>query len=139
MTTMKNGTLRIALTAGFLALGATAAGAQMAHGSSDADAREVRVINDYHAPVRVYVQDADSRLHHLGRVLPSTAKSLEIDADIAAKGSFRIKVFPVAQPWTRMSEDSGIRTRSITLEDGEMVRFWVEPDLTNSKISIGQS
>ena len=99
----------------------------------------MRVINEYHTPVRVYVQDADSRLHHLGRVLPSTAKSLEIDAEIAAKGSFRIKVFPVSQPWTRMSEDCGIRTRSITLEDGEMVRFWVEPDLTNSKISIGPS
>jgi len=137
MTTMKNGTLRIALAAGFLALGATAAGAQMAHGSSDADAREVRVINEHHTPVRVYVQDAESRLHHLGRVLPSTAKSLEISAEIAAKGSFRIKVFPVAQPWTRMSEDSGIRTRSITLEEGEIVSFWVEADLTSSRITVG--
>jgi len=137
MTTMRNWTLRIALSVGFLALGASTAVAQMAHGSSDADAREVRVINDYHAPVRVYVQDANSRLHHLGRVLPSTAKSLEIDAEIAAKGSFRIKVFPVSQPWARISEDAGVRTRSITLDDGEMVRFWVEPDLTNSKISIG--
>jgi hypothetical protein len=45
----------------------------------------------------------------------------------------------VSQPWARISEDAGVRTRSITLEDGEMVRFWVEPDLTNSKISIGQS
>jgi hypothetical protein len=138
MMTMKNGTLRIALAAGLLALGATAAGAQVAHGSSDADTREVRVVNDYHAPVRVYVQDAESRLHHLGRVLPSTAQSLEIDAEIAAKGSFRIKVFPVSQPWARLSEDSGIRTRSITLEDGEMVTFWVERDLVNSRISVSR-
>ena len=111
----------------------------MAHGSSDADAREVRVINDYHAPVRVYVQDADSRLHHLGRVLPSTAKSLEIDAEIAAKGSFRIKVFPESPPWNRLGEDIGVRSRDITLDEGEMVRFWVEPELTKSRISVGQS
>jgi hypothetical protein len=136
---MKNGTLRIALAAGILALTATAAEAQMAHGSSDADAREVRVVNDYHEPVRVYVQDADSRLHHLGRVLPSMAMSLEIDAEIAAKGSFRIKVFPVSQPWTRLSEDSGIRSRDITLDEGEILTFWVERDLANSRITVGQS
>ena len=135
---MKNGTLRIALSVGFLALGASTAVAQVALASSDADAREVRVVNDYHTPVRVYVQDAESRLHHLGRVLPSTAQSLEIDAEIAAKGSFRIKVFPVSQPWTQLGEDSGVRSRDITLEEGEIVTFWVERDLTNSRISVAR-
>ncbi len=134
---MKKGTLSTVLAATFLALCATTAGAQVAHAA--ADARQVRVINDYHAAVRVYVQDADSRLHHLGRVLPSQAKGLAIDGDIAAKGSFRIKVFPEAQPWARMSEDGGIRTRDITLAEGETVSFWVERDLTRSRISVSQS
>jgi hypothetical protein len=97
---------------------------------------EIHVVNSYRAPVSVYLEDGDSRLHYLGRVLPAKARSMKVESEIAAKGSFRIKVYPEAAPWNGLGQERGVRTGDVTLRDGEVVYFFVERHLSDSGILV---
>ncbi len=131
---MKSRNLAATLSAGLFALTVAAAGAGASEASPSGN--EVHVVNSYRAPVAVYVEDADSRLHYLGRVLPSKAKRMAVDGEIAAKGGLRIKVYPEAAPWNGLGAENGVRSGDVTLREGEVVFFFVERDLSDSGILV---
>ena len=133
---MMKGTYRLALLMGLIAFGAASAEAAELAGPEDAPARAVRVINNYVTPVNVYVQDAEGRLHRLGGVARGQAKLLEISDEIAPLGDYRIKVFPNEPVWSSIGDDFGVRTRDISLDEGDVLNFWVEPELTNSLLEL---
>jgi hypothetical protein len=131
---MKSRNLVVTLSAGLFALTVAAAGfgaSQGPHGGN-----EVHVVNSYGTPVAVHVEDADSRLHYLGRVLASTVKRMAVGEDIAAKGKFRIKIYPETAAWNGLGADGGIRSGDVSLRDGEMVCFFMERDLSDSGVLV---
>jgi hypothetical protein len=97
---------------------------------------EIRVINNYTSSVQVYVEDAQGKLHALGRVRHSDLKVLVVPQEIARRGEFRVKVFPSAPLWAATSYGKGIRTGDLSLEEHDTVNFWVEPDLTASIVEV---
>ena len=130
---------RLAVMAGLVAFSpASLEAADVAGPADPPDGGAVRVINNYIAPVKVYVEDADGKVHELGRVRRSHAEVFEISSEIAGLGAYRIKVFPNEPAWAPVTDDFGVRTRDLALADGEVLNFWVEPDLTKSKLEFAR-
>ncbi|MEJ2203569.1 MAG: hypothetical protein P8170_05630 [Gemmatimonadota bacterium] len=74
-------------------------------------------------------------LGHQGRN-PVPVLAYGVESEIAAKGSFRIKVYPEAAPWNGLGQERGVRTGDVTLRDGEVVYFFVERHLSDSGILV---
>jgi len=133
------GTLQLFTVAALVTLGANAAhAAEIAAPGSTDDTHELRIMNNSTTPVRVYVQDAAGRLHRLARVARAETAIMEVPAEIAADGPFRVKVLSAAPAWSPWSSDKGIRTRDLDLPDGTGINLWLETDLQNSKVEITQ-
>jgi hypothetical protein len=130
MMKMMKGTFHAFAAAALLALGANTAQA-----SEDAS-HELRVINNSTTSVRVYVQDAHGVMHRLSRVAVSQTEIMEVPADIAADGPFRIKVLPDAPAWSPWSSGAGMRTHDLNLPEGAAINLWLEPNLLDSVIEI---
>ena len=128
--TMK-GTFRVLAAVGVLAVGVNTAEA-----ATSPTKHEVRVINDHAAPVEVYLEDAQGRLHALGRVDDAEFKVLEVDDEVTALGEFRLKIFPEARMGTLVDASSGIRSVELKLEDGDAVNVWLGNELTRSQIEV---
>ena len=133
---MMKGICRVALMMGMVALSAPSAEAAQVKGSWDDAGHEVRVVNNYQSPVRVYVQDANGRMHLIGRVARGKFKVLEVSAEIAQKGDVRLKVYPNAPIGSLVGNTNGIKTRELSLQDGDAVTMWLETDLTQSMIEV---
>lgn len=128
--------IRVAVSIGLMSLGAgPAQGATVAPGP-DGVGPEIRVINNYSSPVRVYVEDARGKLYELGRVQHADLRVLVVPEEIARKGGFRVKIFPAAPMWAPTSYGEGIRTGDLVMEEHDTLNFWVEPDLTASTLEI---
>jgi len=91
---MMKGICRVALVMGMVAFSAASAEAVQVKGSWDDAGHEVRVVNNYQSPVRVYVQDVNGRMHLIGRVARGQFKVLEVSAEIADMDDVRLKVYP---------------------------------------------
>lgn len=128
--TMK-GTFRVLAAVGVLAVGVNTAEA-----ATSPTKHEVRVINDHAAPVEIYLEDAQGRLHALGRVDDAEFKVLEVDDEVTALGEFRLKIFPEARMGTMVDASSGIRSVELKLEDGDAVNVWLGNELTRSQIEV---
>lgn len=135
---MKTGMLRIAMAAALLAASTGVAKAETKPGPAN-NTLEIRLINNNASVVRVYVQDANGRMHNLGRVGRSDFKILEIPKTIADMGEFQIKVFPSEPVWSLLGDGTGIRTSGLDLHLGDAVNFFVETDMANSKVEIIKS
>ena len=110
----------------------------------------VRVMNNHRRQVRVYVVDSNNRLHLLGRVDRSEFKNLQIPAGLArGTGTVQLKVFPVL-PIVRSSlglglfggkafDPAGVKTRVISVQSDQVIKLYLEPDLTRSKVGIVSS
>ena len=133
---MMKRTYRVALMLGMAVLGATSVSAAVVTGPDDANTHEIRVVNNYQLPVMVYAQDADGRLHNLGRVARGQFKVLELPNDVAEMGDLRLKVFPNAPSWSLVGNEDGIRTKDMSLEEGQAVNLYLESDLTQSMIQV---
>lgn len=131
---MRSRNVAFALTAGLFAVTVATTGAEASEAPEGGT--QVHVVNSYGAPVTVYVEDAESRLHYLGRVLSASAKGMSVGEDVASKGKFRIKVYPESAPWDGLGAESGIRSGDVTLHEGEMVFFFVERELSDSGILV---
>jgi hypothetical protein len=134
--TMKKGTLHLAIAAGLLALGANSAKAETPVLGPANNTLEVRVINNNASPVRVYVQDAKGRLHRMGTVASTDFKIVEIPGEITELGAVQLKLVPNEPVWSLAGDPDGVRTRDLDLKIGDAVNFWVETNLTDSKVEI---
>ena len=112
----------------------------------------VRVMNNNHHAVRVYVVDSDNRRHLLGRVGRSQFKNLEIPAGLVrGTGTVQLKVYPVLwaasvlselQPLHRRNgafQSTGIKTRVLSVQSDQVIVLYLEPDLTRSRVGIVSS
>ena len=132
------GICRVALMMGLGAFSVASAEAAQLDGPGDDATHEVRVVNNYQSPVRVYVQEASGRMHLLGRVARGQFKVLEVPSEMAAKGTVRLKVYPNEPIGSLVGNTNGIKTRELTLRDGDAVTMWLETDLTQSMIEVQQ-
>lgn len=132
---MTKNILRFALAAAMLTTGAVQARAETSTGPTKS-AVEVRIINNYVSPVRVYVRDAKGHDHELGWVGRADLKILRVSEDIAQLGAFEIKVFPDEPVWSRLSDDKGVRTNGLQVADGEALNFWVEANMAASTLEV---
>jgi hypothetical protein len=109
---MMKGICRVALVMGMVAFSAASAEAVQVKGSWDDAGHEVRVVNNYQSPVRVYVQDVNGRMHLIGRVARGQFKVLEVSAEIADMGDVRLKVYPNEPVWSLVGNTTGSRPRN---------------------------
>lgn len=130
------GMCRVALMMGMVAFSAASVEAAELNGPGDDTGHEVRVVNNYQSPVRVYVQDANGRMHLIGRVARGKFKVLEVSAEIAQKGDVRLKVYPSEPVWSLIGNTNGIKTKELSLQPGDAVTMWLETDLTQSMIEV---
>lgn len=133
---MMKGMKRVALMLA-LALVGTTTGLQAATvDGKDGGTHEIRVVNNYQAPVRVYAQDADGKLHQLGRVARGTFRVLELPNEVAEMGDLRLKVYPASPAWSLLGDEDGIRTKDLHIGTGQAVNVYLETDLTRSMIQV---
>ena len=131
---MKAG-IRTALVMSLTLFGAASVEAAV---TTDTDSEEtVRVVNNYGEMVRVYAEDADGRLHKLGRVARGTLEEFEVPAEIADE-AFRIKIYPSQPVWALSLDDFGVKTNPLNLRGDADVTVWVEPELTNTVVEMSR-
>ena len=133
---MMKGMCRVVLMMGMVAFSAASVEAAELNGPGDDTGHEVRVVNNYQSPVRVWVQDANGRMHLIGRVARGEFKVLEVSAEIADMGAVRLKVYPNEPVWSLIGNTNGIKTKELSLQEGEAVTMWLETDLTQSMIEV---
>ena len=126
---------RTALVLGLVAFGATPL--QAVEVDPTEGAETLRVINNYGALIRVYVEDSQGRLHRLGRVAQGHLKQFEIPDQVAGQ-IFRIKVYPAQPVWALQQDDFGVKTNPLRLEGLSSVTLWVEPDLTKTMVEVAR-
>ena len=129
------GMTRVAL---MMALVAATAAPISASETSEPEVRkdtEIYVMNNHLSDVRVYAEDAEGRLHNLGRVARGKLRNLEVPADVSAH-EYRIKVFPSTPAWSLTSDDLGIKTSPLSNDRDRQVTMWLEADLTQSLVEI---
>ena len=133
---MRKGTLHLAIAAGLLAVGANSAKAETPILGPANNTLEIRVINNNASPMRVYVQDANGRLHRMGTVASTDFKIVEVPGEITALGAVQLKLVPNEPVWSFAGEPEGVSTRDLKLKIGDAVNLWVETNLTDSKVEI---
>ena len=133
---MRKGTLYVAVAAALLGIGANSVKAENPVLGPSTNTLELRVVNNNVAVMRVYVQDARGKMHHLGRVAGSDFRILQIPGEIAAMGDVQIKAFPSEPVWSLQGASDGIRTRDITLKLGDSVNLFLETNLEDTQVEI---
>ena len=129
------GMTRVALMAGLVAMSATSVQAVEVRSDDDRYETAVYVVNNHLADVRVYAEDADGRLHNLGRVARGQLKNFDVPEHVA-EGDFRIKIFSADPVWSPVSEDYGVKTNPLNTERDAEIRIWLEADLAQSIVEI---
>ena len=133
---MKN-FFRVALMAGLVAASAVSVQAAEIRTDDDRYDADVFVVNNHLTDVRVYAEDADGRLHSLGRVARGELRNFDVPEEISS-GEFRIKVFTADPVWSPLSGDFGIKTNPLDFETDQQVRIWLEADLTQTLVEIAR-
>lgn len=127
----------MALILSLAAFGATSLEAAEVTGPNDEINNGVRVVNNYRAMVRVYAEDADGKLHKLGRVSRGDLVEFEIPEEVT-RDSFRIKIYPSQPAWSFVQDDFGVKTNPLNLQGDADVTVWVEPELTNTMVEMSR-
>jgi len=96
---------------------------------------EIYVVNNHLVDVRVYVEDAEGKLHNLGRIARGTLRNIQVPAECAG-GDYRIKIYPTAPVWSPVSDEYGVKTNPLNNERDRQVTVWLEADLTQSLVEI---
>jgi hypothetical protein len=126
---------RVFLTAAMIAMSATVAQAADTAGPADDQGPEIYVVNNHLVDVRVFAEDADGKLHKLGRVARGKLVSFEISEDIVGQ-DFRIKVYPTSPPWSPTPDNYGVKTNVLDASGLGHVTVWLEHDLSNSVVEV---
>lgn len=124
------------LSAGFAAEASAATDAVVIDREEDA---VVRVVNLNKSDVRVYVFDKEGRRQLLGEVEAGEFAELPLQAALLAEGPVQVKAYPV----TRIGGlghpaegDNGVRSNKLYLDAGDVIDFWLEPNLEASMLRI---
>ena len=128
------GLYRAALVFGLVAFATTSLEAAVTDTPAD---EPVRVVNNYGEMVRVYAEDSEGRLHHLGPVARGELVEFEIPGVIAAD-EFRIKVYPAEPTWSLQRDDFGVKTNLLNLQADSFITVWVEPELANTVVELAR-
>ena len=128
---------RVALVMGLMMMSVTSVDAAETREVADEVTPQVFVMNNYQADVRVYIEDAEGKLHSLGRLTRGSLGSFQVPEDLSDT-TFRVKVFPAWGPGSMVSEDIGIGTNELDSARDEHVRVWVETNLTDSIVEIAR-
>lgn len=131
------GMIRVALMAGLVAVSATSVQAVEVRDDDDRYETAVYVVNNHRTDVRVYAEDAEGRLHNLGRVARGQLRTFDVPERVS-DADFRIKVFPADPVWSPVTEDYGVKTNPLNSERDEQVRIWLEADLAQSVVEIAR-
>ena len=129
------GMYRVALMLGLVAVSAVNVQAAEYQGSDDEIQTEIYVMNNHLSDVRVFAEDAEGKLHNLGRVMRGDLRTFEVPQELADE-EFRIKVYPSTPAWSPISDDFGVKTNPLVAERDRQVRVWLEADLTQSIVEI---
>lgn len=129
--------IRVALVTGMMMMSVTAVEAREVHSPDDEVATQVFVMNNYLTDVRVYIEDAEGRLHHIARLARGSVANFEVPGELA-DGEFRVKVFPAAMPGSRLADDKGVKTNPLSAGRDQQVRVWLEVDLPSSIVEIAR-
>lgn len=129
------GLSRVAILMGLVAMTAAPLDAAQTSSTIDEAETEVFVINNHLVDVRVFAEDADGKLHKLGRVARGDLESFEIPDAVSAQ-NFRIKVFPTSPVWSPVPDDFGVKTNPIDARRDHHIRVWLEADLARSMVEI---
>lgn len=127
--------LRVALLMGLMTMSAVSVEAKEVHEPDDAATTQVLVVNNYVTDVRVYIEDAEGRLHHMGRLARGSLTSFDVP-DGLTRGEFRVKVYPAALPGSRFDDNEGVKTNALLTDRDRQVRVWLEADLPSSIVEI---
>ena len=118
-----------------LAMSATAVQAAEMVGPDDQEGPDIYVVNNHMVDVRVFAEDAEGKLHKLGRVARGTLASFEV-SDAVAGADFRIKVYPTSPPWSPTPDNYGVKTNVLHSTGVEHVTVWLEHELSNSVVEV---
>ncbi len=129
------GMIRVALMLGLVAVSAVNVHAAEYQASDDEITTEIYVMNNHLSDVRVFAEDAEGRLHNLGRVKRGDLRTFEVPEQLAEE-EFRIKIYPSAPVWSPISDDFGVKTNPLAAERDRQVRLWLEADLSQSIVEI---
>ena len=108
---------------------------------SDAATATVRVLNNYRSAVRIFLQDSHGNRYKLGRVVPLALQTFEVPSELVDKGD-EVKLIAISQagflPWFTIPAvlHPGVETTTIPLEPGQLIDFWLEPNLSASTATI---
>jgi len=125
----------MALLMGLVAMPAAPLDAAQARTTADEAETEVFVINNHLVDVRVFAEDADGKLHKLGRVARGQLGTFDIPEAVSEE-NFRIKVFPASPVWSPGPDDFGVKTNPLDARRDRQVRVWLEADLARSMVEI---
>ena len=129
------GMYRVGLMLGLVAVSAVNLQAAEYQGSEDEITTEIYVMNNYLSDVRVFAEDAEGRLHRLGRVMRGDLGTFEVPEQLADE-EFRIKIYPSTPAWSPISDDFGVKTSALVADRDRQVRLWLEADLSQSIVEI---
>ena len=125
----------LTLMLGLVVWSAVSAEAAELRGPGDEVTNEIIVVNDYVGSVRVYVEDSEGSLHHLGRVGRGKVKRFQAPADVWERGDFRVRIHPIEQEaWPNHVR---IKTRKLNVEDDRTVVMFLTTDLAQSVLEVG--
>ena len=129
------GLSRMAFLMGLVAMTAAPLDAAQAWTAAEETEMEVFVINNHLVDVRVFAEDADGKLHKLGRVARGQLGTFDIPEAVSGE-NFRIKVFPTSPVWSPGPDDFGVKTNRLDARRDRQVRVWLEADLARSMVEI---
>ena len=124
------------LSAGFAAEASAATDVVVIDGEDDA---VVRVVNLNKNDVRVYVFDKEGRRELLGEVEAGDFAELPIEAALLAEGPVQVKAYPmnrIGGLGHPAEGDNGVRSNKLYLDGGDVIDFWLEPNLEASMLRI---
>lgn len=129
------GMYRVALMMGLVAVSAVSVEAAELQGPDAEITTEIYVVNNHLSDVRVFAEDAEGKLHNLGRVARGDLRHFDVPEELADE-EFRIKVFPTTPVWSPIPDDYGVKTNPLNAGQDREVRVWLEADLTQSVVEI---
>lgn len=128
---------RVALVMGLMTMSAVSVEAKEVAAPDEEMTTQILVMNNYLTDVRVYIEDADGRMHHMGRLARGSLASYDVPEGMS-EGEFRVKVYPAAIPGTLFDDDQGVKTNPLHVESDRQVRLWLEADLPSSIVEIAR-
>jgi len=115
-----------------------------------ADGATISVMNNHGYQVEVYLVDSSDERYLLGRVDDGRFENLEVPAELTlGTEGVRIKIYPVLpKPGLELGlglfgesdiEATAVKTAAFSLRSGHVIDLFLEPTLSNSRISIASS